>query len=283
MNPTVRQPLTPVPSPHPMGRGEIYYWDWLPGVAVCRPYPGLYSGCPFRALGLPEMTGRVRGSDAFKDSDTKQGTGSGEGETGLKPGFPSLTAIGLPFKNETGATGSEGCARGLVTGVSTTTVFAPPRVPTASAIPIVAITIPVVIPGVMGRDVHHRPADRRRRDVNWRWSAIHRRWSIDHGPWRADHRWSDYDWRCADRRGWRGHHHWSVIHARAAERDADGEIGAGLGGERCGHPDDSDYDQCSSFHSCKVGRNVQGELQVMENVERCFFMRHLARKGGEIE
>jgi hypothetical protein len=74
-----------------------------------------------------------------------------------------------------------------------------------------------------------------------------------------------------------------VINGRAAERDADGEIGAGLWSERSSHPDDSDYDQCFSFHSCKVGRNVQGELQGAGKLDSFFFMKDLPGKGGEIE
>ena len=205
--------------------------------------------------------------------------GSREAETGLKPGFPSLTAVGLPLAREkkTGATGSDGCARGLVPVVSTATVPTPPRVAMASAIPIVAIAMmPVILFEVTRRDVHPRPAHGRRRNVNWRWCAIHRRTG-------HHHRWSDHDWRCADRRGRRGHHDWRVINGRTAERDADGKVGAGLGGERHSHPDDSDSDQCSSFHSCKVGRNVQGKLQEGEMMKSSFVMKHLARKGGQIE
>ena len=172
-------------------------------------------------------------------------------------------------ENAQGATGVDGCARGLVPGVSTTTVLAPTRFAMAFAIPTVAITMPVVLPGVMGRDVHHRPADWRRWNINWRWCAIHRRSGHNHS-WRTD------------RRG-RGYHYRRVINGRAAERDADGEIGAGLWSERSSHPDDSDYDQCFSFHSCKVGRNVQGELQGAGKLDSFFFMKDLARKGGSNE
>jgi len=78
MNLTLCQPLTPVPSPHPMGRGEIYCRDRLPGVAVSRPDPGLISGGPFRALRLPEKTPRVRGSHTYKEMRENQKTGRGE-------------------------------------------------------------------------------------------------------------------------------------------------------------------------------------------------------------
>ena len=170
-------------------------------------------------------------------------------------------------ENEQGATGVDDCARGFVPGVSTTTVFAPTRLALASVIPAVAVTMmPVIFPGMTGRDVNNRPADRWGRNVNWRWCAIHRRSGHNHS-WRTD------------RRG-RGYHHRRVINGRAAERDADGEIGAGLWSERSSHPDDSDYDQCFSFHSCKVGRNVQGELQGAGKLDSFFFMKDLGRKGG---
>lgn len=48
------RPLTPGPSPHRMGRGEMYFGGGVPRVAAAgRPYPGLPSrtltGCSVRA------------------------------------------------------------------------------------------------------------------------------------------------------------------------------------------------------------------------------------------
>ena len=41
------KPLTPVPSPHRMGRGGMYFGGGLPRVAAAgRPYPGLPSCTP---------------------------------------------------------------------------------------------------------------------------------------------------------------------------------------------------------------------------------------------
>lgn len=268
MKVTLRQPLTPDPSPHPMGRGEIYFLEPLPGVTVSRPYPGLISGCPFRALETARKPRRVRGSHPFKYNDTKQRAGSGEGETGRKPGFPSLTAIGLALeeKMNPGATVGDDCARGVNPGVLMTSVFAPTAPAMTFAVPAATIIPPVILLGVTGWNIRHRPADRH--GCDWH---IDRRGRADHG------RGYDHDgWRTIDRRGRRGDHHGrGRINHRRPDRNADGPTGVGLGGKRRGHPDDSDYDQCFSFHSCQIRRCVQRALQAVEKGMRCFAVNEL--------
>ena len=51
--------------------------------------------------------GRAGGQHAIKRKCSRRQAGRGEGETGVKPGFPSLPALGLPCNgrnqvNETG-------------------------------------------------------------------------------------------------------------------------------------------------------------------------------------
>ena len=129
---------------------------------------------------------------------------------------------------------------------------------------VAAIIAVVAMPTVARGDVNHRgrAIPHRRRAVNdGRWGVIHRR--------RINRRRGDV-YRCR-------------IGDRDAERDSDGPTGAGLGGEHGCHPDDSDYDQCFSFHSCQIGRFIQGGVQGAGNGGKFFPVNELARKGGENE
>ena len=137
--------------------------------------------------------------------------------------------------------------------------------PTASvtATVVAAIIAVVAMPAVARGDVNHR----RRAVPHWRRAVNDGRWGVIHR-------------RRINRRRWWGDVYRCRISDRDVERDSDGPTGAGLGGERGCHPDDSDYDQCFSFHSWKVGRFVHGVLQGVEIRNRCLFVNGLAGKGG---
>ena len=138
--------------------------------------------------------------------------------------------------------------------------------PSVTAMVVAAIIAVVVVPAVARGDVNHR----RRAIPHWRRAVNDGRWGVIHR-------------RRINRRRWWGDVYRCRIGNGDAERDSDGPTGAGLGGERGCHPDDSDYDQCFSFHSWKVGRFVQGGVQGAGNRKKFFPVNGLARKGGGIE